>query len=85
MLKLITSICYEVGYNNLSNFNWQFPAEKGMKPSRFRRLLLDNIKTAKAENGGFREEHINHRRRYGTAQVRRRARSRGHFALKSAT
>jgi AraC-like DNA-binding protein len=44
----ITSICFEVGYNNLSNFNRQFLAEKGMTPSRFRRLLLDNINTAKA-------------------------------------
>jgi AraC-like DNA-binding protein len=44
----ITSICYEVGYNNLSNFNRQFLAEKGMTPSRFRQLLLDNINTAKA-------------------------------------
>jgi AraC-like DNA-binding protein len=44
----ITSICFEVGYNNLSNFNRQFLAEKGMTPSQFRRLLLDNINTAKA-------------------------------------
>jgi AraC-like DNA-binding protein len=57
----ITSICYEVGYNNLSNFNRQFLAEKGMTPSRFRRLLLDNINTAKAINGGSRKEHPNHR------------------------
>jgi AraC-like DNA-binding protein len=45
----ITSICFEVGYNNLSNFNRQFLAEKGMTPSRFRRLLLDNINAAKAD------------------------------------
>lgn len=57
----ITSICYEVGYNNLSNFNRQFLAEKGMTPSRFRRLLLDNINTAKATNGGSRKERPNHR------------------------
>jgi AraC-like DNA-binding protein len=44
----IASICFEVGYNNLSNFNRQFLAEKGMTPSRFRRLLLDNINTADA-------------------------------------
>jgi AraC-like DNA-binding protein len=49
----ITSICYEVGYNNLSNFNRQFLAEKGMTPSRFRRLLLDNID---ADNAGRRGE-----------------------------
>ena len=44
----ITDICFEVGYNNVSNFNRQFLAEKGMTPSRFRRLLLDNIEAAKA-------------------------------------
>ena len=26
----ITEICFEVGFNNLSNFNRQFRAEKGM-------------------------------------------------------
>ncbi len=56
----ITSICYEVGYNNLSNFNRQFLAEKGMTPSRFRRLLLDNISTAKAVQGGSKREQIDH-------------------------
>jgi AraC-like DNA-binding protein len=44
----ITDICFEVGFNNLSNFNRQFLAEKGMTPSRFRRLLGDNNHTAKA-------------------------------------
>ena len=39
----ITDICFEVGFNNLSNFNRQFLAEKGMPPSHFRRLLADNI------------------------------------------
>jgi len=57
----ITSICYEVGYNNLSNFNRQFLAEKGMTPSRFRRLLLDNSNTAKAAQGGARKHHLTHR------------------------
>ena len=44
----ITDICFEVGFNNLSNFNRQFLAEKGMPPSRFRRLLSENINMAKA-------------------------------------
>jgi AraC-like DNA-binding protein len=44
----ITDICFGVGFNNLSNFNRQFLAEKGMPPSRFRRLLADNINAAKA-------------------------------------
>jgi AraC-like DNA-binding protein len=44
----VTDICFEVGFNNLSNFNRQFLAEKGMPPSRFRRLLADNINAARA-------------------------------------
>lgn len=44
----ITDICFEVGFNNLSNFNRQFLAEKGMAPSQFRRLLVENINAAKA-------------------------------------
>ena len=34
----VTDICYRVGFNNLSNFNRQFRAMKGMPPSRFRAL-----------------------------------------------
>lgn len=44
----ITDICFEVGYNNLSNFNRQFRAEKGMTPSRFRLLRMDNSRAAEA-------------------------------------
>jgi AraC-like DNA-binding protein len=44
----ITDICFQVGFNNLSNFNRQFLAEKGMPPSRFRKLLADNINAARA-------------------------------------
>jgi AraC-like DNA-binding protein len=44
----ITQICFAVGFNNLSNFNRQFLAEKGMPPSRFRRLLANNINAARA-------------------------------------
>jgi AraC-like DNA-binding protein len=57
----ITSICYEVGYNNLSNFNRQFLAQKGMTPSQFRRLLLDNINSAKITHGGAKRHHTSHR------------------------
>ena len=32
----ITDICYQVGFNNLSNFNRQFLALKDMSPSRWR-------------------------------------------------
>lgn len=34
----ITDICYEVGFNNVSNFNRQFLAAKGMPPSKFRKM-----------------------------------------------
>lgn len=44
----ISDICFEVGFNNLSNFNRQFLAEKGMSPSQFRRLLADNFSAARA-------------------------------------
>lgn len=44
----ITDICFEVGFNNLSNFNRQFRAEKGMTPSRFRLLRMDNSMAAQA-------------------------------------
>jgi AraC-like DNA-binding protein len=44
----ITEICYAVGFNNLSNFNRQFLAQKGMPPSRFRTLLTENTRAAEA-------------------------------------
>lgn len=34
----VTEVCYRVGFNNVSNFNRQFLAQKGMPPSRFREL-----------------------------------------------
>ena len=42
----ISEICFEVGFNNLSNFNRQFLAEKGMPPSQFRSMLADNFSAA---------------------------------------
>jgi AraC-like DNA-binding protein len=44
----ISDICFEVGFNNLSNFNRQFLAEKSMPPSEFRRLIINNFSTARA-------------------------------------
>lgn len=44
----IIDICFQAGFNNLSNFNRQFLAEKGMPPSSFRRLLARNMAEAKA-------------------------------------
>lgn len=44
----ITEICYAVGFNNLSNFNRQFLSQKGMPPSRFRTLLVENTRAVEA-------------------------------------
>ncbi|RKP53477.1 AraC family transcriptional regulator [Pararobbsia silviterrae] len=48
----ITDICYRVGFNNLSNFNRQFLAAKGMPPSRFRSLHQLN-EVGLRERGGI--------------------------------
>jgi AraC-like DNA-binding protein len=34
----VTEICFEVGYNNISNFNRHFLSECGVTPSRYRNL-----------------------------------------------
>jgi AraC-like DNA-binding protein len=44
----ITDICFQVGFNNISNFNRQFLSLKGIPPSRFRNLLSENIRAAEA-------------------------------------
>jgi AraC-like DNA-binding protein len=36
----ITHICYEVGFNNVANFNRRFLQIKGIKPSEFRKQSL---------------------------------------------
>ncbi len=35
--RKVSDICYEVGFNNLANFNRRFLQVKGMTPSEFRR------------------------------------------------
>ena len=35
----ITDVCFSSGFNNISNVNRQFQAQRGMTPSRFRELL----------------------------------------------
>jgi AraC-like DNA-binding protein len=42
----ITHICYEVGFNNVANFNRRFLEIKGMTPSEFRRQSLARFKGA---------------------------------------
>lgn len=46
--KLITHICYEVGFNNVANFNRRFLETKGMTPSEFRRQAESRFGTAAA-------------------------------------
>ncbi len=45
----ITDICYQVGFNNLSNFNRQFLLIKDMSPSRWRAYRRLNAPDAPAE------------------------------------
>jgi AraC-like DNA-binding protein len=46
--KLITHICYEVGFNNVANFNRRFLETKGMTPSEFRKQAESRFGTAAA-------------------------------------
>jgi len=41
----VADICFQVGFNNLSNFNRHFMSLKRMSPSEFRRLYHENIAT----------------------------------------
>ncbi|WP_248324163.1 MULTISPECIES: AraC family transcriptional regulator [unclassified Caballeronia] len=41
----ITQICFQAGFNNVSNFNRQFRAAKGMTPSEFRALQRINARS----------------------------------------
>lgn len=40
----VTHICYEVGFNNVANFNRRFLEIKGMTPTEFRRQSLTRFK-----------------------------------------
>jgi AraC-like DNA-binding protein len=42
----ITLICYEVGFNNVANFNRRFLQAKGMTPSEFRKQSLTRFRGA---------------------------------------
>lgn len=41
----ITEVCFQSGFNNVSNFNRQFRAVKGMSPSEFRALQRLNARS----------------------------------------
>ncbi|MCV4282137.1 AraC family transcriptional regulator [Pseudomonas capsici] len=39
----VTDICFESGFNNISNFNRRFQQLKGMTPSHYRRLAVQRL------------------------------------------
>lgn len=43
--KNISEICYECGFNNVSNFNRIFKAKRGITPKEFRNLYKKNVVT----------------------------------------
>jgi AraC-like DNA-binding protein len=44
--QLVVNICYEVGFNNVANFNRRFMDIKGMTPTEFRRQSMARFKGA---------------------------------------
>jgi AraC-like DNA-binding protein len=65
----ITEICYEIGFNNVSNFNRQFLLHKSMSPSKFRTLYREGMRLVAAAYSSSKcsEEHS------GGADARSRA------------
>ena len=41
--KPVTDVCFESGFNNISNFNRRFQQLKGMTPSHYRRLAVQRV------------------------------------------
>ncbi|KNC16845.1 MULTISPECIES: AraC family transcriptional regulator [Pseudomonas] len=39
----VTDVCFESGFNNISNFNRRFQQLKGMTPSHYRRLAMQRL------------------------------------------
>lgn len=48
----VTEVCFETGFNNLSNFNRQFLSYCGMTPSEYRRQAKRNMKKSTELFGG---------------------------------
>ncbi len=51
----VTHICFQVGFNNVSNFNRHFLALKGMSPTRYRTHQQRNVMTRSSERSGAAE------------------------------
>lgn len=47
----VTDICYGVGFSNISNFNRQFRAQKGMSPNEFRAYHARNLSVSALAQG----------------------------------
>jgi AraC-like DNA-binding protein len=47
----VADICFQVGFNNLSNFNRHFIAQKRISPSAFRREYRENVRGRFVEAG----------------------------------
>ena len=47
----ITTICYQVGYQNLANFNRHFLKMKGMTPSAYREMARNDLAPMKVDTG----------------------------------
>ena len=58
--RQITEICYMTGFNNVSNFNRRFLAQKNMSPSEFRRRHAENISSEKRASTGRTAGEIHH-------------------------
>ena len=41
--KAVTDVCFESGFNNISNFNRRFQQMKGMTPTHYRRLTVKRL------------------------------------------
>ncbi|WP_073525080.1 AraC family transcriptional regulator [Pseudomonas fluorescens] len=41
--RAVTDVCFESGFNNISNFNRRFQQLKGMTPSHYRRLAMQRL------------------------------------------
>jgi len=54
--KTVAEICFDSGFENLSNFNRQFRARKAMAPNEFRERLLtkeEELRSAISPSAGF--------------------------------
>jgi len=58
--RQITEICYMTGFNNVSNFNRRFLAQKNMSPSEFRRRHAENISSEQRPSTGRTLAEIHH-------------------------